>query len=67
MLPDRVTPLLSVNSLREDLEVSHRVVTNRLNILEAFYYCFRIYPYFIIKKNSAFHIGSHTVFRLSKP
>jgi len=45
MLPDRVASLFSVNSLREDLEVSHRAVTNWLNILEVFYYCFRIYPF----------------------
>ncbi|OPX37593.1 MAG: hypothetical protein B1H12_04465 [Desulfobacteraceae bacterium 4484_190.2] len=45
MLPDGVASLLSVNALREDLEVSHRAVTNWLNILEAFYYCFRIYPF----------------------
>ena len=45
MLSDRVASLLSVNSLREDLEVSHRAVTNWLNILETFYYCFRIYPF----------------------
>ncbi len=45
MLPERVSAPLSVNSLREDLEVSHRAVSNWLNILESFYYCFRIYPY----------------------
>ena len=45
MLPERVAAPLSVNSLREDLEVSHRAVSNWLNILESFYYCFRIYPY----------------------
>ncbi len=45
MLPERAGSLLSVNSLREDLEVSHRAVTNWLNILETFYYCFRVYPY----------------------
>lgn len=45
MLPERVGSLLSVNSLREDLEVSHRAVSNWLNILEAFYYHFRIYPF----------------------
>ena len=27
------------------LQVSHRAVSNWLNILEAFYYCFRIYPF----------------------
>jgi hypothetical protein len=45
MLPDRAGSLLSLNSLREDLEVSHRAVSNWMNILESFYYCFRIYPY----------------------
>ncbi len=45
MLPERAGSPLSVNSLREDLEVSHRAVSNWLNILEAFYYCFRIYPF----------------------
>jgi predicted AAA+ superfamily ATPase len=45
LLPDRAGALLSINSLREDLEVSHRAVSNWLNILEGFYYCFRIYPY----------------------
>jgi predicted AAA+ superfamily ATPase len=45
ILPARVGSLLSVNSLREDLEVSHRAVSNWLNILETFYYHFRIYPY----------------------
>ncbi|MBW1675584.1 MAG: ATP-binding protein [Deltaproteobacteria bacterium] len=45
ILPERAGALLSINSLREDLEVSHRAVSNWLNILETFYYCFRIYPY----------------------
>ncbi|MBE9580008.1 MAG: ATP-binding protein [Proteobacteria bacterium] len=45
MLPKRAAALLSINSLREDLEVSHRAVSNWLSILESFYYCFRIYPY----------------------
>ena len=45
LLPDRAGSLLSLNSLREDLEVSHRAITNWMNILESFYYCFRIYPY----------------------
>jgi predicted AAA+ superfamily ATPase len=45
ILPDRTGSLLSINSLREDLEVSHRAVSNWLNILESFYYCFRLYPY----------------------
>jgi len=45
LLPDRAGSLLSLNSLREDLEVSHRAVSNWMNILESFYYCFRVYPY----------------------
>ena len=45
ILPERAGSLLSLNSLREDLEVSHRAVSNWMDILESFYYCFRIYPY----------------------
>jgi len=61
MLPERVGALLSVNSLREDLEVSHRAVSNWLNILESFYYCFRIYPhvgksYRSLKKDSKLYL-----------
>jgi predicted AAA+ superfamily ATPase len=44
LLPKRAGSLLSINSLREDLGVSHRAVSSWLNILESFYYCFRIYP-----------------------
>lgn len=52
MLPDRVGSMLSLNSLREDLEVSHRAVTGWMNILESFYYCFRLYPYIKSKTRS---------------
>jgi predicted AAA+ superfamily ATPase len=45
MLCDKVGGLLSVNSIREDLEVSHKAVKHWLEILESFYYIFRIYPY----------------------
>ena len=45
MLPGRAGSLLSLNSLREDLNVSHRAVSQWINILEAFYYCFRVYPF----------------------
>jgi predicted AAA+ superfamily ATPase len=44
-LPSRAAGPLSINSLREDLEVSHRAISRWLNILESFYYHFRIYPY----------------------
>ncbi|MBC2711208.1 MAG: ATP-binding protein [Desulfosarcina sp.] len=45
LLPERAAAMLSVNSLREDLEVSHRAVSSWLNILESFYYSFRVYPF----------------------
>ncbi len=45
MLSARVGSLLSINSMREDLEVSHRAVSRWLDILEAFNYHFRIHPY----------------------
>lgn len=45
LLPGKVGSLLSVNSLREDLEVSHRAVSHWLDILERFYYHFRIRPF----------------------
>jgi predicted AAA+ superfamily ATPase len=45
ILPSRASSPLSINNLSEDLEVSHRAITNWLNILDAFYYSFRIYPF----------------------
>ncbi|MCB4756776.1 MAG: ATP-binding protein [Elusimicrobia bacterium] len=45
MLPTKVGSLLSVNSLREDLEVSHRAASHWLDVLESFHYHFRIYPF----------------------
>lgn len=45
LLPSKAASGLSINNLREDLEISHRAITSWLNILESFYYQFRIYPY----------------------
>ncbi len=45
ILPAKVGASLSLNSIREDLEVSHRAVSHWMDILEAFYYHFRIYPF----------------------
>jgi predicted AAA+ superfamily ATPase len=45
LLPERVGSLLSTNALREDLEVSFKAVAHWLDILETFYYHFRIYPF----------------------
>lgn len=45
ILPSKVGSLLSLNAIREDLEVSFRAVSHWMDILEAFYYHFRIYPF----------------------
>ena len=45
LLPERVASPLSLNSLREDLEVSHRAVTHWMNILERLYFAFRVPPF----------------------
>lgn len=45
ILPEKVGSLLSVNSLREDLSVAHKTVSAWMDILERFYYIFRIFPF----------------------
>lgn len=45
LLPQKVGSLLSLNSLKEDLGVTHKTISLWMNILERFYYHFRIYPY----------------------
>jgi hypothetical protein len=45
MLPDRVGSLLSINSLREDLEVSHKAVSHWLDVLDRLYFTFRLSPF----------------------
>jgi predicted AAA+ superfamily ATPase len=45
MLPSKVGALFSINSLREDLELSHRGASHWLDILESFCYHFRIRPF----------------------
>ncbi|MBI5614085.1 ATP-binding protein [Candidatus Gottesmanbacteria bacterium] len=45
ILPSKVGSLLSLNTLRGDLEVAHKTVKAWMDILERFYYHFRIYPY----------------------
>jgi hypothetical protein len=45
LLPDRVGSPLSLNALREDLEVSHRALTHWMDILERFYHVFRVRPF----------------------
>jgi hypothetical protein len=45
ILPERAAALLSLNSLTEDLSVAHKTVNHWLDILENFYYHFRVYPF----------------------
>lgn len=44
-LPDRVGSPLSVNSLREDLQVSHPTLSRWLDILDRLYAIFRVAPF----------------------
>jgi uncharacterized protein len=44
-LPERVGSPLSLNSIKEDLEVSPNTVSSWIQILEIIYYAFRILPY----------------------
>lgn len=52
LLPPRVSSLISLNSLREDMGVSFKSVRLWMNILERFYYLFRVYPYHSAKIKS---------------
>jgi hypothetical protein len=45
MLPERVGSPLSLNALREDLEVSQRAVTRWVDVLERLYHVFRVPPF----------------------
>ena len=45
LLPQKVGALFSLNSLREDLKVTHKTISLWVDILEKFYYHFRIYPF----------------------
>jgi hypothetical protein len=45
VLPDRVGSPLSINSLREDLQVSHPTLSRWLDILERLYAIFRLAPF----------------------
>jgi len=44
-LPDLVGSPLSINGLREDLQVAHQTVARWIQILENLYMIFRIYPF----------------------
>jgi hypothetical protein len=45
LLPEKVGSLFSLNSLKEDLGVTHKTISSWVDIIERFYYHFRIYPY----------------------
>ncbi|HLC69485.1 MAG TPA: ATP-binding protein [Patescibacteria group bacterium] len=45
ILPSKVGSLLSLNSLQEDLAVTHKTISRWVDMLERFYYHFRIYPF----------------------
>lgn len=45
LLPERVGSPLSLNALREDLEVSHRALTFWMDVLERLYHVFRVRPF----------------------
>ena len=52
ILPDKVGSILSLNSLREDLQVTHKTISFWMDVLEKFYYHFRIYPFATTKIKS---------------
>ena len=45
MLPEKVSSILSLNNLRQDLSVAFETADRWITILENLYYCFRISPY----------------------
>jgi predicted AAA+ superfamily ATPase len=45
LLPQKVSGILSINSLKENLQVAYNTVVSWLNILERLYIIFRIPPY----------------------
>lgn len=45
MIPEKVGSMFSLNSLKEDLAVTHKTVSLWVDVLERFYYHFRIYPF----------------------
>ena len=45
MLPDKVSSILSLNKLKQELSVAYETVDRWVTILENLYYCFRISPY----------------------
>lgn len=42
LLPQKVSSILSINSLAEDLQVHFKTISRWLDVFEQFYYCFRV-------------------------
>lgn len=45
ILPTKVGSQLSLNALREDLEVAHKTIAHWVEIFESMYFHFRVYPF----------------------
>jgi uncharacterized protein len=45
LLPEKAANLLSLNSIREDLDVSHKALSRWVTILEKLYFCYLIRPF----------------------
>lgn len=45
LLPEKVSSVLSINSLATDLQVNHRTAAHWLDVFENFYHCFRLAPF----------------------
>jgi predicted AAA+ superfamily ATPase len=45
LLPEKAGAVFSLNSLREDLQTTHKTISLWADVLEKFYYHFRIYPF----------------------
>lgn len=45
LLPERIGSPLSLNAVREDLEVSHRAATHWMDVLERLYWLIRVRPF----------------------
>jgi uncharacterized protein len=45
LLPERVGSLFSINSLVEDLRVTHATISTWMDVLEQSYFCYRLYPH----------------------
>jgi uncharacterized protein len=45
LLPERVGSLFSINSMTNDLHVTHKTIAHWMDTLEQMYFCYRIYPF----------------------